>query len=222
MALNPISTPAFESEEDATPTTTAVATAPKTAVSVFDAVADTVGSLKNKLTVSYNSFIQIIASNGNFLERESKTNLGDTLRFELISWQDSYVVQPGSDKAGKELVKFSDDRIVCSDGTLVIDHLNALKAMGYDKASIKDRIVVVGSVLSTAKAGEKLVDELVQIDLSPMSAARFVRFRGKALNLQRLGKRSAEEVTKVAATTEIATAGSNSYTVINFDIDKAA
>jgi hypothetical protein len=59
---------------------------------------------------------------------------------------------------------------------------------------------------------------LVQFDLSPKSKGKFSRYQLMALNALRLGKATAESVTKVRARTEIAQAGSNAYTVVVFEI----
>lgn len=228
MALTKIA-PTFETENEtlatesaapavATPKPAALVVPPKTQVATgFSGMTNPITALKDAVKVSYDSLTSIVASNGNFLERETKKSVGDEITFELLSWQDSFVVQSGDDKADKSTVKYSDDGIVCSDGTLVKDHLDALRQMGYEKASIKERAVVVGSVISCAK-GPQLVDDLVQFDLSPKSKGKFSRYQLLALNALRLGKATPEQVTKVKAHTELATAGSNTYTVVVFDI----
>ena len=242
MALNKLTpnAPAFESEDfDAdevtsqatvtptptTPTTqttmtttTAIATVSPSANQVgFANVRDVIGEMKDQITVSYNTLEAIIASNGNFLRRENKQVLGDTVCFELLSFQDSYVVQSGDDRADKTTVRYSNDGVVCSDGTLVTEHLSDLRAMGYSKAGIKQRMVVVGSVISTSKPSD-LVDEMVQFDLSPKSRDMFVRYKVKAANAIRVGKATEAQVIKVQATTQLATAGSNTYTLISFSV----
>jgi hypothetical protein len=233
MALTK-ATPAFETEAEteatvettATPVaapapaakpTTAVATQGTRAVAGFSGITNPITALKDAVKVSYDSLTSIVASNGNFLERETKKSVGDEIVFELLSWQDSFVVQAGDDKAPKETVRYSDDGIVCSDGTLVKDHLEELRNMGYEKASIKERAVVVGSVISCTK-GPQLVDDLVQFDLSPKSKGKFSRYQLLALNALRLGKATPEQVTRVRAHTELATAGNNTYTVVVFEI----
>jgi hypothetical protein len=60
---------------------------------------DAFDQFRNALPVEYNTLDQIIASNGNFVERETKTVLGDTVHFDLLSFQDSFVVSPEDDNA---------------------------------------------------------------------------------------------------------------------------
>jgi hypothetical protein len=237
MSLNKLNknstAPAFEADDDVmdvvsnsdTPaqvpavqqsTSTALA-APAQTASKFANVENTVAALKNAVRVDYDTLPSIIVSNGNFFERASKKNLGDNLTFELLSWQDSYVVQPGDDKAPKETVRYSNDGVVCSDGTLVSEHLQSLREAGYERASVKERAVVVGSLISASK-DQSLIDELVQFDLSPKSRAKFQNYQLKAMNAQRLGKATAEQVTKVRATTAQASSGNNIYTLAEFAI----
>jgi hypothetical protein len=226
MALSKIN-PQFESQDEtssaapevATPTTAVATTKPQAVVAKpsFGSITNPITGLKDAVKVAYDSLTCLVASNGNFLERETKKSVGDEIVFELLSWQDSYVVQAGDDKAPKETVKYSDDGVVCSDGTLVKEHLEALREMGYEKAGVKERAVVVGSVVSCTK-GPQLVDDLVQFDLSPKSKGKFSRYQLMALNALRLGKATAESVTKVRARTELATAGDKTYTVVVFDI----
>jgi len=92
-----------------------------------------------------------------------------------------------------------------------------LRQMGWEKASVKERAVVVGSVISCPK-GLHLVDDLVQFDLSPKSRGKFSRYQLLALNALRLGKATPEQVTKIRAHTEAAVAGDKDYTVVIFDI----
>jgi len=237
--LKPINTAAqFEAEDGAEATSTtqaaeaqvtpAAATqvavvAPKQVVAVaptaksFNQVPDTIGSLKNAMPVTFDMLISLIASNGNICKREDKRPLGSEVTFELLSWQDSFVVSTGDDKSPKDLIKYSDDGITCSDGTSAQEHLRHLRdELGYSKASIKQRAVVVGSLISCQKPGEIEEDELVQFDLSPQTRAAFMNYALGCINKQRLGKLTAEQVTRVKATASLATMNSNTFTKLTF------
>lgn len=199
-------------------TTTAIAPVSRSTNQVgFSSARDVIGEMKDKIVVSYNTLESIIASNGNFLLRKNKQVLGDTICFDLESFQDSYVVQSGDDRADKSTVRYSDDGLVCSDGTLVTEHLSELRAMGYSKASIKQRMVVVGSIISTSKPAN-LEDEMVQFDLSPKSRDMFVRYKIKAANAILRGKATEAQVVKVRATTELSSSGSNTFTLVCFSV----
>jgi hypothetical protein len=229
MALKPVTQNAasFEDMDDsafdavsapvAAATTTAVAVAPPAAVTSFNAVADTVSGLKNAMPVTYDMLISLIATNGNVCKRDGKRPIGDEVVFELISWQDSFVVAPGDDKAPKELIRYSDDGVICSDGTSVQEHLSDLRSLGYAKAAVKQRAVVVGSVISASKTKE-LDDELVQFDLSPQSRTSFKNYAASVMNKQRLGKITAAQATKVKASAVLATMNGNTFTKIEFSV----
>jgi hypothetical protein len=231
MALKPVNqnTATFEDMEDegnfapaaapaTTPApTTAVAVARPAAVTAFNAVVDTVSSLKDAMPVTYDMLISLIATNGNICKRDGKKPVGDEVVFELISWQDSYVVSPGDDKAPKDMIRYSDDGVVCSDGSLVQEHLSELRSLGYTKAAVKQRAVVVGSVINASKTKE-LDDELVQFDLSPQSRTSFKNYAASVMNKQRLGKITAAQATKVKASAVLATMNGNTFTKVEFSV----
>ena len=231
MALKPVTNTAasFEDMDDTAvvenPSAQAAMDAPVTAVAVakpaalaaFSPAANTIGALKDAFKVSYDTLTNLIASNGNICYRENKKPVGDSVTFELMSWQDSWVVTHSDDKAPKELIRYSDDGITCSDGTSVQEHLEELRSMGYARSKVNQRAVVVGSVISATRAPE-LTDELVQFDLAPQSRSAFQRYMATAMNKQRLGKATPEQVTKVRATAVIAVANGKDFTKLEFAV----
>jgi len=221
-------TPAFETESEVavdaavasttTPAQTAavavkpvlaVAAAPKLDMKVLD-------KLEGALEVEYNTLAQIITTNGNFVDRETKANLGDTILFELLSYQKSFVITPNDDKAPKEVVRYSNDKVTCSDGTMVAEHLQWLKENGYPKASIKDRVVVVAALQVCAKNGDTYNGTLAQFDLSPASKTQFDRYKANTAYSLGKGAITAEQATQVKATAELAQKGTDTYTVAKF------
>ena len=219
MAL--VKTPAFESE------TTSAAAAPAAATPVVvappaGAVAvkgnmNILETLKNALVVDYNTLAQVIATNGNFVERETKTVMGDQLTFEVMSFQDSWVVSPNDDKAGKEFVRFSDDGVNCSDGTPVAEHLAFLKEAGWSKAALRQRIVLVGAVTAASKTAN-YNGTLMQFDLSPTSRTQWLRYQANAAYAIKVGKHTEDQVKMVKAQAELAQNGSNTYTLFKFSV----
>ena len=211
----------FEDQDDvavAAATTTAVAVAKPqvpSAAAQFSSATDVISSLKNAMPVTFDMLIPLIATNGNVCKRSDKKPVGDQVVFELMSWQDSYVVSPNDDRGPKDCVRYSDDGIVCSDGTLVADHLAYLRSLGFAKASCKQRAVVVGSIISCSRTPE-LDDELVQFDLSPQSRASFLNYALGCVNKLRLGKLTPEQVTKIKATAEVVSMGGNPFTKLMF------
>ena len=222
--VNTATTPAtFEDQDDdavvsAPAAATAVAVAKSqvpSAAAQFSSATDVISSLKNAMPVTFDMLIPLIATNGNVCKRSDKKPVGDQVVFELMSWQDSYTLTPGDDKAPKDLIRYSDDGIVCSDGTLVADHLAYLRGLGFAKAALKQRAVVVGSVISCSRTTE-LDDELVQFDLSPQSRASFLNYALGCVNKIRLGKLTSEQVTKIKATAEVVSMGGNPFTKLMF------
>ena len=222
--VNTATTPAtFEDQDDAVvaapaAATTAVAVAKPqvpSAAAQFSSATDVISSLKNAMPVTFDMLIPLIATNGNVCKRSDKKPVGDQVVFELMSWQDSYVVSPNDDRGPKDCVRYSDDGIVCSDGTLVADHLAYLRSLGFAKASCKQRAVVVGSIISCSRTSE-LDDELVQFDLSPQSRASFLNYALGCVNKLRLGKLTPEQVTKIKATAEVVSMGGNPFTKLMF------
>lgn len=222
------STPAFEQDDDTTatqpaqqpaaPTPAPAAPPASAALAVKSSTEHPLQELKNALTVEFNTLSALILSNGNLLLRESKKPVGDTIQLELMSYQDSYIVAPNNEKAPVSVVRFSDDGIMCKDGvTSVKEHLQWLHTNGYPKAALKSRVIIVGAVEKCAKNAE-LIGTLVQIDLSPASRAQWLRYEANALYKFQKGLVTKEALRHITVQAEIATSGSNTYTLAVFAI----
>lgn len=225
--LNTKTAGAFESDDD-----NAAVQAPTTAVAVKAtglgsssiavtqpaANARVLESFKDAMPVEYNTLEQIIANQGNFQERESKTNMGDTIVFELLSYQSSFVVSPEDETAPDDAVRYSMDGVVCSDGTMVQEHLQWLRENGFTDAKLKERAVVVAAVESSAKT-EKFNGTLMQLDLSPASRTMWNRFLANAAYGLKIGKYTEDSVKRIKAETSIAQGkGNNTYTKVSFTV----
>ena len=175
-------------------------------------------SLKNMMKVEYNTLSQLIASNGNVLDRETKTVLGDTVVFELLSWQDSFVVSPEDDSAPDDVVKYSQDGITCSDdeATPVAEALAQMKE-AWPKARVKQRVVVVGAV-ETATKTEAFNGTLVQFDLSPASRTQWLRFMANAAYGLAIKKYDEAQVKRVKLETKLQSKGTDTYTLATFTV----
>lgn len=188
------------------------------ALAMANGMVNIAGKFKDALRVDYNTLEQVIPNQGNFVCRESKKVLGDTLDFELLSFQDSYVVAPEDDKAPKDIVRYSDDGQMCSDGTPVAEHLHWLKTNGYPKARLKQRTVVVGAIMSTSKKVD-MEGNLVQFDLSPANRTQWERHTANLAFKVKIGKYTEDQVSKVRATAELATnLVGQTYTLAKFDV----
>jgi hypothetical protein len=175
-----------------------------------------VKNLKDQYPVQYDSLAQITASQGRFADRETGTNLGSELLFELLSYQDQYVVSPNDDKAGKDLVRYSADGVTCSDGTDCKQHVADLREMGWKNARINSRYVIVGA-LNSAEKSDAFDGLLMQIDLSPKSKSQFDRYLiQSAFDLVK-GKITEEQAKLVDIIAEVVTNTANqSYTICKF------
>lgn len=223
---NANSTPAFEAEDDTAVTATAAEQTTSTAVAskpVTTAIAiakpdfSAMTVFKNAVPVEYNTLDQIIANAGNFMTREAKKPLGDTVVFELLSYQDSFVVSPEDDDAPDDLVRYSNDGEVCSDGTSVAAHLEHLRSNGYPKARLKPRVVVVGAIESFLKS-EEHNGTIMQFDLSPASKVQWDRFLLNTGYGLKTGRVDASKVNRIKAEAVATTAGPNVYTLVKFKL----
>lgn len=175
-------------------------------------------TFKDALPVEYNTLAQVVAQQGSLIDRETKTVLGDKVVFELLSYQDSFVVSPEDDDASDELVKYSNDGVICSEGTNVQDHLNFLKENGFPKARLKQRVVLVGAVESAAKS-DKFNGSLVQLDLSPASRTQWIRFTANIAYGLKIGKFKPEQVSRISAETTLAQGkGNDTFTLVQFNV----
>lgn len=175
-----------------------------------------VKNLKDQYPVQYDSLAQISATQGRFTDRESGTNLGTELLFELLSYQDQYVVSPNDDKAPKDVVKYSSDSVTCSDGTDVKTYVNDLREMGWKNARINARYVIVGALVQAEKTAD-FDGLLMQIDLSPKSKSQFDRYLIQSAFDLAKGKITEEQAKLVDIVAEVTeNAAKQSYTICKF------
>lgn len=198
---------------------TAVATQGSRAVAVGGRkVQAALEHLREALPVDYNTLTQIIASNGNFQDRETKKILGDTIVFQCLSFQDSFVVDPGDEDAPSDVVKYSNDGIYTTEGVTVEAALAEMHQRGYVKARVKQRTVVVGGIISASKTAD-YNDSLVQFDLSPKSRVQWDRYRANQQYKLKVGRITEEAIERVKATTEVAQGpDSKAFTIVKFDV----
>lgn len=214
----PAAAPAAPAAAPAAPQATTAIAAPQatTTLAVKSEKADPLSELKDALTVEFNSLAALVMSNGNLLLREGKRSIGDNIQLELLSFQDSFVIAPNDEKAPVSVVRFSNDGITCTDGiTSVKEHLHWLQTNGYPKASLKSRVIIVGAVEKCAKNPD-LIGTLVQVDLSPASRAQWLRYHANATYKFQKGLATKEGLRHIVVQAEIATAGSNTYTLATF------
>ena len=177
-------------------------------------------TLKNALRVDYNTLTPLQVNQGNYLLKDSnKASIGDVIDFDLLSYQDNYVISPGAEGAeALEFVRYSDDGITTTQGENVAQYLQQLQAEGYSKAACKPRCVLVIDLLGSAKvpAGMELYGKLYQIDLAPSSKTKFDAYRHQTSYDVGKGKRTPEQAACIRSTVNTVTKGSKDWSVADF------
>lgn len=176
---------------------------------------------KDKLTVNWNTLDRIQANNGNFLDvGNSKASMGAEIQVQLLSWQDSYQVSPGSDdEEAKQHVRYSDDGIVTTKGENIAEYLQKLHGVGYTKAACDHRVTIAGVLVGSEKDC-RLEGELIQIDLSKTSREEYDKYKiGTAF---KIGKEmlTADEALTMTMKAEVANWKGKSWTVVKFSPTK--
>ena len=201
-----------ESREVAVPKTTAVGSTRSTKlVNVLE-------DLKDSLKVDYNTLPNLQINQGNWLLREGKKPLGDVVDFELLSYQDQWVISPGTDgDEAAEFVRYSNDGVTTSMGENCNDYVNQLHNADYPNAAMKQRCVLVLNLLAVSKKGnEALLDTLYQVDLPPSSKSKFDAYRAQASFHVARGKKTADQAVVMKSSVSVVSKGNNSWSVADF------
>lgn len=184
-------------------------------------------SLKDALRVNWDTLTQLKTAQGRIATRDGKTVFGEWVEFELVSYQDNWLISPGGDTdEAKELARYSDDgKTVKDTGELCTEYINRLKGLGYKDAKMSQRLVLVASLTNCDKT--VTIDEgmLFQIDLAPTSMAAFNRYKNQVAFDAAKGRVSLASATQIRATAEVAQqrgGSKNEYTVLKFTTAKAA
>lgn len=135
-------------------------------------------------TASFGDFPQIIASQGAFSEGgASGKELGKYIMFRPIQAKVKKVCSPNSnDDEAKEYFAAAYVGELTMDGRTIEECLEEAKDPekgGYEKASIKDYIDLFAYVVSCETNSEDFADEVVILQLSPMSRIEWQKFSKK-------------------------------------------
>lgn len=174
--------------------------------------------LKDSLKVDYNTLPNLQINQGNWLLREGKKPLGDVVDFELLSYQDQWVISPGADgDEAAEFVRYSNDGVTTSMGENCNDYVNQLHNADYPDAAMKQRCVLVLNLLAVSKKGnEALLDTLYQVDLPPSSKSKFDAYRAQASFHVARGKKTADQAVVMKSSVSVVSKGNNSWSVADF------
>lgn len=132
-------------------------------------------------TATFGDFPQIIASQGAFSEGGSSgKELGKYIMFRPIQAKIKRVCSPNSqDDEAKEYFAAAYVGEPTMDGRSIEECLEDAKAAGYEKATIKDYIDLFAYVVSCETNSEEFADEVVILQLSPMSKIEWQKFSKK-------------------------------------------
>ncbi len=132
-------------------------------------------------TASFGDFPQIIASQGAFSESGSSgKELGKYIMFRPIQAKVKKVCSPNSnDDEAKEYFAAAYVGEPAMDGRSIEECLEDAKAAGYEKASLKDYVDLFAYVESCETNSEDFADEVVILQLSPMSKIEWQKFSKK-------------------------------------------
>lgn len=208
-------------EQAAAPAAAAAPAKPVVAVAVVKPTAlavstgrmqDVVQSLKNNIQVDFNTLDRIQVLAGNFvLQDSSKLPLGNTIEFELMSYQDNFVISPGEDGAeAAAAVRYSNDGVTLSDGGDCQEYLATLRDV-YPDAQMKQRCVLVMELLAAPAAKNQAaiseyMGKLFQMDLAPTSKKKFDSYKIQASFDVSKGRIGEADARKVVSTIEGASA----------------
>lgn len=205
--------------EVAAPVSAAVANvSPRAVATKSTKLVNVLEDLKNSLVVDYNTLANLQINQGNWLVRESKKMLGDAVDFELLSYQDQWVISPGADgdEAG-EFVRYSNDGVTTSQGENCLDYLKRLQDADYPKAAMKQRCILVLNLLAVSKKGnDELLDTLYQVDLPPSSKSKFDAYRAQASFHVARGKKTAEQAVLIRSAVTVVEKNKLSWSVADF------
>ena len=173
--------------------------------------------------MGYGAFSRITVDNGGgFNLNKTEKQLGSWLEFQLMSWNNVWMVTTGAQnnpEANKK-VRTSRDKVNLEGGQgLVTAYVAQLKAEGYKEASVKQYVEIYGLLTNSERGGEVPEDDrkLMQISASPQSVtawgvflltSRMMQGQGKPVpsHLRILGKRK--------------TLGPNTFGIIEFGFVK--
>lgn len=202
------------------PTTTAVAAAPapgavstRVAGKPRDVITE---EFKDKMPLEWNTLHRIQCNQGQFLDMENgKKGIGVIIEMELMTFQDSWQISPGSnDPEATELVRYSDDGITTNQGENCVEYLNGLKEAGWDKAKIGARVVLAG--ILTKCDNPELIGRMIQMDLSTTSKAGFDRHRFQASYDVSRGLRNEDALRFLKLTAKPMSKGQTNWTQADF------
>lgn len=125
----------------------------------------------------YGDFPSITASQGSFKISPDKEDVGNIIEFKAIIAKNKDVCSPNSqDDEAKEYFAAVYEGETVADGRTIEECLADTKAAGYENADIKKYVDLVAYVTANSSDKNDLTDEVVILQLSPMSVIAWNQF----------------------------------------------
>lgn len=179
-----------------------------------------IAGLKDALRVDWDTLQRLKFNTGSIKSADGKTNFGEWVEFELLSFQDNWMISPGKDTdEARELARYSDDGVhVKGSGELCSEYITELKKLGYDTARLSQRLVLVASLIDCDKDAQVEEDALFQIDAPPTTRSNFERYTNQAAFDMAKGKVQPADVCRIRATVQGETQkrGNKDYSTLVF------
>lgn len=184
---------------------------------------DVISGMENALPpVEFGEGVRLVASNGNIMDGDKRI-LGEWIDFQLLSWNNRWVISPGGeakDEEAKGFARYSMDGETTTRGEPIPEYMEMVKRSGYSKVALKLYVDLFGVLRGSAKSTEH-VGKTVSISLSPDSVKAFSGFRrdvtvGLMLGSLEMPDLSGGLLVKVG--TEIKSGNGNSWTKFTFSL----
>ena len=171
-------------------------------------------------TATFGDFPQIISTQGAFQEGGSSgKELGKYIMFRPIQAKVKKVCSPNSnDDEAKEYFAAADVGEPAMDGRSIEECLEDAKAAGYEKASLKDYVDLFAYVESCENNSEDFADEVVILQLSPMSKIEWQKFSKKLEVKAAFGQLEGKEFVVKAIAKATKNKANQSYTHYAFEL----
>lgn len=178
---------------------------------------------KDAMRIDWDTFPMMKTSQGRITSMVggTKVDFGKWVDFDLLSYQDNWLVSPGGDTdEAKKLAKYSDDGKVLKDsGQLVTEYIDNLKSMGYTEARLAQRMIALVSLVNCEGDANIPEGQLFQIDMAPTSRSAFEQYRKQSafdISKGRLSADSWASGIRGTASVRTQTGSTKEYTVLTF------
>lgn len=171
-------------------------------------------------TATFGDFPQIISTQGAFQEGGSSgKELGKYIMFRPIQAKIKKVCSPNSNSdEAKEYFAAAYVGEPTMDGRSIEECLEDAKAAGYEKATIKDYVDLFAYVVSCETNSEEFADEVVILQLSPMSKIEWQKFSKKLEVKAAFGQLEGKEFVVKAIAKATKNKANQSYTHYAFEL----